>query len=54
MLECYNQCGSAYLNDGKLEKAKTVYEKIVRLTPEDKEAVNKLYEVNKLLQAAPE
>ena len=50
LIEFYKLCGNAYLKADKLQKAKKVYEKIIKIMPSDREILNKLYEINKLLE----
>jgi len=53
LLEYYKLCADAYLKNEELGKAKIVYEKVIKITPDDTEVLNRLYEINKLLKTAP-
>jgi len=50
LIEFYKLCGNAYLKTDNLQKAREVYEKIIKIMPSDREILNKLYEINKLLE----
>ncbi len=50
----YKVCGNAYLKEDALGKAKVVYEKLIKLTPDDSEVLNTLYEINRLLKPTPQ
>ena len=53
LIEYYKTCGNAYLKNDALGKAKVVYEKLIKLTPDDSEILNTLYEINQLLKPTP-
>lgn len=50
LAEYYKACGDAYVKDEAWGKAKIAYEKVMKITPDDAEALNQLYEINKLLK----
>lgn len=50
LIEYYKLCGDEYLKTDELQKAKEAYEKIIKIAPGDREILNKLYEINKLLE----
>jgi tetratricopeptide (TPR) repeat protein len=49
LIEYYKACGNAFKNSESWDNAKAAYEKIMKITPEDTEALNQLYEINKLI-----
>jgi len=49
LIEYYKTCGDAFKNSESWDNAKVAYEKIMKITPEDTEALNQLYEINKLI-----
>lgn len=51
LVEYYKACGDAFVKSELWDSAKAAYEKIMKITPGDVEALNKLYEINKLLSA---
>ncbi|MBU4376985.1 MAG: tetratricopeptide repeat protein [Candidatus Omnitrophica bacterium] len=53
LIEYYKMCGSAYLKEDALGKAKVVYEKLIKIAPDDTEVLNTLYEINRLLKPTP-
>ena len=53
LIEYYKLCGDAYLENKAWGKAKIAYEKVMKITPDDTEVLNKLYEINKLLKETP-
>ena len=50
LIEYYKLCGNEYLKTDELQKAKKAYEKIIKITPSDREILNKLDEINKILE----
>lgn len=50
LIEYYKTCADAFKNSESWNRAKTAYEKIMRIAPEDTEALNRLYEINKLIE----
>lgn len=49
LIEYYKVCGDAFKNSESWDMAKITYEKIMKIAPDDTEALNQLYEINKLI-----
>lgn len=54
LIEYYKMCGNAYLKEDALGKAKVIYEKLIKIAPDDTEILNTLYEINRLLKPEPQ
>lgn len=50
IVEYYKICGDAYIKNEQLGKARAAYEKVIKVTPDDIEVLNRLYEINNLLK----
>lgn len=50
LIKYYKICANAYLENKILGKAKVVYEKLIKIAPDDTDALNALYEINRLLK----
>mgnify|MGYP001620103730 CR=1 FL=1 len=52
LIEYYKTCGDVFISRESWNEAKVAYERIMKIAPDDTEALNQLYEINKLLKTA--